>query len=561
MKNSNRCWLIAIVVLAAFLRFYKLDWGSGYFFHPDEYHIAASVNQLQWPSQMNPHFFAYGTFTSYLIYFTKLFFPWLFGNLGGFGQAILIGRGYSAFFATLTVLIVYQLVKDISGRTSAGRWSALLVATTPGLIQQAHFTTPESMLIFWLMATLWCLVRLIISQKIRYFLLASVCLGFGAAVKISSWWMAPIWLISISGYIFGQKKIKLLARAGRLIGWLIIGSLLAGLSFFITYPYAILDWTAWQGTLRYELCVAGGSLPVFYTRQFIATTPFLFQVQKIYPYALGWPVLLAGTAFFIYLLVNLKRYRFWPIILILMSFLSFFIPTGLLFAKWTRFSAPVFPFFGITGGLAIDRLSYFLAKTNRRLALAGQGLMVLVFLVPSLVFLAIYLREDVRLIATSWLNKNLPSQSTVLIEGGNMLDIPLYGAKVNRISFDFYNLETNLANQQQLMVHLASSDYFIVQSRRVFANHLRLSKEYPFTAHFYQQLFDGSLGFREVKDFTSYPGLDLGPWHWEIPDEQAEETWSVFDHPVIRVYQKVQPKTEQQYQELLKYKSNDGQGK
>ena len=59
--------ILGVIILGAFLRFYKLDWGQGLFTHPDEYHIVSSVAQLSFPNQMNPHFFSYGTVTIYLI--------------------------------------------------------------------------------------------------------------------------------------------------------------------------------------------------------------------------------------------------------------------------------------------------------------------------------------------------------------------------------------------------------------------------------------------------------------------------------------------------------------
>ena len=68
----KKFWLLGILFLGAVLRFYKLDWGEGNFFHPDEYHIAGAVSRLSFPSQMNPHLFTYGSFTVYLIYFTRL---------------------------------------------------------------------------------------------------------------------------------------------------------------------------------------------------------------------------------------------------------------------------------------------------------------------------------------------------------------------------------------------------------------------------------------------------------------------------------------------------------
>jgi hypothetical protein len=52
-------------------------------------------------------------------------------------------------------------------------------------------------------------------------------------------------------------------------------------------------------------------------------------------------------------------------------------------------------------------------------------------------------------------------------------------------------------------------------------------------------LFDGKLGFKKVAEFSSYPTIKLfNRKIFEFKDEEAEETWTVFDHPVIRVYKK-----------------------
>jgi len=115
--------IILIILVGGFLRFYKLDWGEGYFFHPDEYHIAASVNQLSFPLRMNPHFFPYGSFIVYLIYFTRL----ILGTLNSkffILNPILIGRFYSALFSTLTVIIIFFL--------SRSYLATFLAAVTPG---------------------------------------------------------------------------------------------------------------------------------------------------------------------------------------------------------------------------------------------------------------------------------------------------------------------------------------------------------------------------------------------------------------------------------------------
>jgi hypothetical protein len=43
-----------------------------------------------------------------------------------------------------------------------------------------------------------------------------------------------------------------------------------------------------------------------------------------------------------------------------------------------------------------------------------------------------------------------------------------------------------------------------------------------------------------VAEITSCPHISLfGKKIYEIHDENAEETWTVFDHPVIRIYKRI----------------------
>ena len=105
--------------------------------------------------------------------------------------------------------------------------------------------------------------------------------------------------------------------------------------------------------------------------------------------------------------------------------------------------------------------------------------------------------------------------------------------------------------QNQLPKLLSQADYFIIQSRRIFANHQRLPEQFPKTGKFYDLLFSGQLGFTKIKEFCSFPTLRVSKSRLEINDEIAEETWSVFDHPVIRIYEKAKPLSEGDYEKLL----------
>jgi uncharacterized membrane protein (UPF0127 family) len=70
---------------------------------------------------------------------------------------------------------------------------------------------------------------------------------------------------------------------------------------------------------------------------------------------------------------------------------------------------------------------------------------------------------------------------------------------------------------------------------------------YALLNKYYSDLFSGDSGFELVKEFSSYPQLSFKllafSFQFPFPDENAEETWTVFDHPVIRIYKRSQQST------------------
>ncbi len=560
LKNKTFLLLTLIIILGGFFRFYKLDWGDGLFAHPDEHHIFASVNQLSFPNQMHPHFFSYGTVTIYLIYFTEAFLS-MINDQWSMVNIFLLGRFYSAFFSTLTILIVYKISRFFLDKPFS-LLAAFLVAVTPGLIQQAHFTTPESNLIFFLFASLFFLLSFLQYGKKRHIFFSSLFLGFALGVKIS----ALVFLLPfITGIILQSFKKPL-----RVVGFTITSIIFIFSTLAIVAPFVFLDFPAFWGNLHYEGNLAAGKIPVFYTRQFINTIPIFFQLEKIFPYTLGLSLLAAGILGFFVSFLHLGRFlhlrddrlvqrslgdvgmgssevdqRGTHFILIL-AFLSLFIPNAFLFAKWTRFIAPTFPFFAIFSAFLVSEI----AKKQKLVSYILTCILVVTTSFWAGAFFTIYTKPDVRLTASKWLVTNTPSQSMILIEGGNMVDIPIDG-DFKRVGFDFYTFEEDPLSRLRIAEGLEQADYFLVQSRRVFFNHQRARKQFPKTAHFYDMLFAEKFGFEEIKEFHQYPTLSLGKFSLEFPDEKAEETWSVFDHPVIRVFEKTRMLTKNEYAKIF----------
>jgi hypothetical protein len=94
-----------------------------------------------------------------------------------------------------------------------------------------------------------------------------------------------------------------------------------------------------------------------------------------------------------------------------------------------------------------------------------------------------------------------------------------------------YDADTD-AKMQAMSGMLAEGDYLIVASRRLSGTIGRAQDQYPLTSGYYRKLFAGLLGYLPVRTFTSYPALR----GIEINDDGAEETFQVFDHPVVQIF-------------------------
>jgi len=529
-SRSHLFLLLTIILLGAVFRFYKLDWGSGYFFHPDENLIATSVWQLSFPSQMNPHLFTYGTVTIYPIYFTRLFISTIASlfSLEPNLHPLLIGRFYSALLSTLTILVVYLVVKQFLGKNWA-LISAFLVATTAGLIQQAHFATPETSITFFLLLSFLFLFKFSKNNSFSFLVLASVFFGLALGAKISSLVFLPV--LATTLLITNWQKPR------KLIVFFLISFLFTVTTFVLSSPYVFLDFATFKGSIVYEGKLAVGEIPVFYTRQFIDTVPVLFQLEKILPFALGPILLLFGLTGLVWIFISILKKPQKALLILILAFATVIVPNLFLFVKWTRYITSSLPFFAIFSAFFLSKIP----KPAQTLTYVLTVFLVIFNLLWSLAFFSIYLKPDIRITASNWMESNISQNSIIAVEGANTVDLPLKG-NYQRTSLNFYDIEEenveHWANRTKIAETLEESDYFLVQSRRVFANHLRLPNQFPRTAKFYTALFTDKLGFEQIKEFHSYPELSFFGWKMEFPDEMAEETWSVFDHPVVRIFKK-----------------------
>ena len=497
---------IILVISIIFTRFFNLNWGNGYYFHPDENNMALSVEQMSL-TNLHPDFFAYGQFPLFLTFFTT--------QKHQFSTIILTLRFWSAVFSSMSVLFFYLIIKQFVKSPKVLFVSVLLFIFTPGYIQTAHFGTTESILILVFLVNIYYSLKIFNNFKPKYLILSALVSGIGLATKISSLILvSPIILSLFFSFLKNKKILKFIAST-------FIFLLITFLIGLIFSPYNLLDFAEFKSSMIYEIGVANGTTPVFYTRQFIGSIPYLFQFKNIFPYTNGIPVLLISLISLCFILKSyiINHKSDLKLALVLLPSLIFFLYQGQLFVKWTRFMSPIFFVFPFL-------TTFFINKIKKNILIIP---ITIICIIPGIIFLQRYFISDIRVQASEWINKNIPSKSKVLSESGNVVNIPIVQNSLEVNNFDFYKLDKNQDDQNSLNSLIKISDYIFVPSRRVFKN--QSNGEFPASQQYYQDLFSSKLNFSLFKTFSFNNSFLLN-------SENAEETWSVFDNPTIRIFKK-----------------------
>jgi hypothetical protein len=542
-------WLI--LVLAIVTRFSGLAWGVPYPMHPDERNMVDAIQRLQPLQLVDIDFYAYGQLPLYMGYAIKtilLAIP-LF-VVTDFGATQIALRIISALSSVITVWIVGQILLHITNSKKISILGMLLIACSPFGIVFAHYGTTESMLMLFTSLVIFHSLQALNSQFLakRELMFASLYIALGIATKVSFASFLAVPLLAL-WFIKEPLTTKILIACNNVLTTTII-ALLAS-------PLSVLYLQKFIGSLQYESAVALGQSRVFYTAQFEYTVPVLFHFIRIYPYAFG----LLGTILFVvafFLLTKNTYNNFLRIQFILLAMYVWF-----MYAKWTRFSAPLFIYMVLFIALFFYQL---LQSKYKKLSTIFVGLATILCCLQGLAYVQIYVLPNVRYNASNWLIENITSQSFMLSETANGVDLPISNKPFDAIpytSFNFYELDSDINLPISLEQNQKAANIVQVPSRRIFYNYTcydtdgtynqhkfnllsgykqdtcaQLKEHYPKLHSYYENIFKPQ-NYNTVATFTSNPGFTLfGNELWSFSDEAAEETWSVFDRPTIRVYEK-----------------------
>lgn len=596
--------LASILFTALGVRLYGLTWDHGYLFHPDERMVLFVTSDLSFPwppdwaallspsSTWNPAFFSYGSLPIYLLRILSSAAAQLWPTMESLRSFYVIGRVVSALADVGTIYIAYVLGRRLYGVRTALFGGALLAFSVLH-VQLSHYYAVDTLLTWAVMLVLLLSTRLAQSPSFARYLGVGAAIGVAAAIKISALALAaPVGLACIGAHIIGSlpddsgDPAPGVAWFSEALRGLIVAGWAAALVFVLLEPYALIDLSTFIGDIQTESMMVRGTRDLPYTRQYAGTIPYLYQIAQTVRWSLG-PLL--GVAGFIGLVYALGRVVMhmhkgrWKTALAegipVLWFLVYFGIVGSFYAKFLRYMLPVTPLLCLWAAALFVRLGTHLRARWRYTGriLAGVTLMGSVLYV--LAFINIYASTHPWEQVTEWICSQAPKNSVLMIEHWDQPLPILQGVGEHNCWSDFTVIEfpaydpDNEAKLTKLVESLQSADYVVIASNRLYGSIVPLSQRYPITAQYYHRLFAEELGFelvyfaqvypqlgpyRLVNDTLSRPGLPMpellsaeGRLATDLVLGHADESYSVYDHPMPLVFERTSDLSEEALRALL----------
>lgn len=541
-----------ILVIAAGLRLCGINWDEGYQLHPDERFLIQVLSKFRLPaglaSYLDPHesplnpynvgysFYIYGTLPLTL---NKLIAVAL--GTSQPEQLQIIGRALSTLCDIGTLILVIclaRLFEQTQGLSPRVKYFAgLLYALSVASIQHSHFFVVDTFLIFFITAALYFSLRYHHFGFFGNLLMAAVFFGAALGSKISAVYLFPVIITLIT---FGCKReAKQPLFPDLKISRILLFGLISYLTWRFADPKSFLHANLLDPRLSPKFLSSIASLKalsdpnILYPPgiQWIDTIPIILPLQNILFFGLGIPhsfFLMLG----IFQAIRTKNTCFLVMGLLVLVFVVW---QGMQFAKPIRYFLPAYPYFCLLAALGLEGVLKILVQKKARVFLSAAVLFTA--LIWPLCFVSIYLRTHSRIEASQWIYENIPAGSVLAVEHWDdplPLRLKGYSKSYDRNVLTVFDSDT-LTKWKAMDPILKRSEYIILSSNRGYGSIMQASKLYPHMSKFYKRLFLGLENFEKVKEFTSYPSF-FGLF--EIPDQWAEESFTVYDHPKVMIFKR-----------------------
>lgn len=586
-----------ILLLAFFFRFLNLNWDDGFHLHPDERFLTMVGTSMIFPtsfkeyldpviSKLNPgnigyDFYVYGTFP---LIFTKALA--IFLGKDNYNDFTILGRYLSASVDFFCVVLVYKIGKLLFQKNSyIPYFIAFFYAISVYPIQSAHFFTTDTFLNFFMLSSFYFILKFYFvstsnpKRKSNFLiesinlLLSSLFFALALGSKISALYILPLNLAVIfASQVFKyfsstKKKFKLFFFYLTFHFLFYIFSTYLFLRFFNPYYFQ----TASFFDLRLsEKFVGSIKTLMFFNKKDAWYPPGVQWINKPW-YGLLLTTFLAGLGpinFMVMLLgmvwvllnsklkiqnskLQLEGLKKEQVILflILIWVIGYFVYQSLQFVKTIRYTIYLYPFYAVFGGVGIYSVLTWvkavIGKSKLRYFIFAFVFSFFLILWP-LVFFTIYLNKHTRVQASEWIYKNLPEDAIIL---GEHWDDPLPLPLENNLgkNFKIELLPIFDPDNEEKWIKMKNlfqkADYYVLSSNRGWGSIPTVPERYPIMSEYYKALLENDckkqieltgVCFKKIKEFL--------PFYYKFiryPDSWIEETFTVYDHPVVMVYEKV----------------------
>lgn len=412
------------MALALALRLWGLTWGLPWSLHPDEKNPVEQATAMLESADLNPEYFKNPSLFVYVIA-GELLLARALGPLAGplapsvLGSTYLLARLNSALIGTASVVLLYAIGANLFDRRT-GLLAALFLAVSFIHVRNSHYGVNDVPAVGLLLLSLYFATRLLRRPSLRWYGLAGLAGGLATSTKYSTgFFFVPILIVH---WLATRESDR---RAWDRAGLIAIGaaamSSLAG--YLIGTPYTLLDFS----TFRTEFLTQYRFGESRWLGQPADPVPWLYLTSLLHGFGV---VPLALAMLGLMLLARRSSTTSHPAfprgLLVLLAFpaayLAFLLPKEVFFP---RLILPLVPFFSVLAACGMIELA-------RRFGPIGQSAGLAIVLVAALAQPLIndvrhnrlLLQANTRVLATEWVQANLPPGSSVKAEFRSILDPP-----------------------------------------------------------------------------------------------------------------------------------------
>ncbi|MGC9349291.1 MAG: ArnT family glycosyltransferase [Anaerolineae bacterium] len=273
MKRQHyRIALVLILVAATLIRVWGLNYDLPGIYHPDEPDYIRISQRIFKTGDLNPHAFNYPSLFFYLQALAYAPYYAVGRALGDFQHpediaeptslimgvtqtampsTVIMGRSVTVGVAVASVLLVTLIGKQLTGQPLVGLLAGTMLAISPTHVFHGRFITPDAIVTFFAVLTTWFAVKVLQEDATRHYLATGVALGLTAGSKYNG---ALIALVLITAHFLRHHKAD--GKHGLIVALkdprIYVALALGGITFLLTTPFALLDFTTFIEDFTYE---------------------------------------------------------------------------------------------------------------------------------------------------------------------------------------------------------------------------------------------------------------------------------------------------------------------